>query len=130
MTRSALSSVINPAHRRRKRGGEQSIHAHYLVAETARELCLATYEATMGNNAVRAEWKRRHPGMGELGLQAAFIKRYIASHLAPARTTLGLMLRQSAMDPKQKELIHQALVLDNTLSRGRNPQIDSVSTTH
>lgn len=129
MSNSALSSVISPSKRRRKHGAEQSIHAHYLVAETARELTLATYEATMSNNDVRAEWKRRHPGMGELGLQAAFIKRYIGAHLAPARTTLGLMLRGS-LDEKQKELIHQALVLDNTLVRGRNPAIETMTTTH
>ncbi len=129
MSPSALSSVISPSKRRRK-SSRQDIHAHYLVAETARELCLATYEATMGNNDVRAEWKRRHPGMGELGLQAAFIKRYIGAHLAPARTTLGLMLRQTNMDEKQKELIHQALVLDNTLVRGRNPVIETMTTTH
>lgn len=128
MSNSILSSIISPSKRRRK-SQRQEIHAHYLVAETARELTLATYEATMSNNDVRAEWKRRHPGMGELGLQAAFIKRYIGAHLAPARTTLGLMLHGS-LDEKQKELIHQALVLDNTLVRGRNPAIETMTTIH
>ena len=101
---------------------KRSLHAHTLVVETARDLTLASYEAVMSNNGVRAEWKRRHPGATELGLQAAFVKRYLRAHIAPARSTLALML-SGPYDDAFKAKIHEALIMDNTLVRGRNPPI-------
>ena len=95
------------------------VHAHNLVAETARELCLATYESLMGDNAIRSEWKRTHPGMGELGLQAAFVRKYLRGYIGGARATLATMLN-GPYDEGLKARIHEALVLDNTLVRGRH----------
>ena len=95
-----------------------TVHAHSLVVETARELCLASYESLMSNNAVRAEWKRRHPGAGEMGLQAAFVRRYLRAFVGPARSTLGGMLALP-YDTAFKDRIHEALCLDNALVRGR-----------
>ena len=96
----------------------KTLHAHYLVVEQARLLCLGAYEELMKNNAVRAEWKRRHPGAKELGLQAAFLRRYMRAWVAPARAMLANMLN-GPYDDAFKSRIHEALCLDNSLLRGR-----------
>ena len=94
-------------------------HVHNLVYETARELCLAEYEVLMANNQVRMAWKAKCPGMSELGLQAAFLKRFLRAFVAPARATLAVQLT-GPLDEASKETIHRALIMDNTLVRGRN----------
>lgn len=94
------------------------IHVHRLIAETARELCLVTYENVMSHNEVRKQWKEAHPGASELGLQSAFVKKYLSGHLAAAKTTLAGMLGQP-IDEKLKQTIHDALVKDASLTRGR-----------
>ena len=110
-----LHKLLTPKWKKRE------LHAHNMIVETARDLCLATYEELMKNNAVRAEWKRKNPGKGEQGLQAAFVRAYLRAHIAPARTTLAGMLGQP-YDAAFKDKIHEALVPDNTLVRGRNPE--------
>lgn len=104
--------------RRAFRSAPRSAHAHKMVADLAKEMSLTMYETVMSNNEVRAKWKSQHPGLGELGLQASFVKRYWLSHIAPAKAILAGMLARpeySAMHPQ----IHEALLLDNTLLRGR-----------
>lgn len=95
-----------------------SKHAHRLVAETAEALCSELYETVMSNNAVRAEWKRQNPDVGERELLRRFVKRNAAKCLSAARSTLAHMLATS-IDEVLKTSIHEALVLDNTLLRGR-----------
>lgn len=101
---------------------KKEIHVHQMVANLARELTLASYEALMKNDLVWTEWKRRHPGASPLGLQAAFAKKYLSAHIAPARTTLAGMLSQP-YDEELKSKIHDALVQDNTLTRGRDQYV-------
>lgn len=120
-----MSETVDPRlykllkkHRRNPR----QLHAHFMVAESAREWTLALYEEVMSNNDVRAEWKRTHPGATEQGLQAAFVKKYLYCGIAPARATLTAALR-GPYDDAFKMKIHEALVLDNTLVRGRNGPI-------
>ena len=96
-------------------------HVHFYVAKVATDLTLATYEAVMHNNAIRAEWKRTHPGLSEKHLQLAFVKRHLAAHVAPARAILAEMLA-SIDDPDLQRTIHEALVADNFLTRGRDPK--------
>ena len=98
---------------------KKTLHAHSMVANLAKEMALTGYENVMSDNAIRAEWKRRHPGASELGLQAAYVKRYWRSHVAVARATLAAMLAR-ADNSDLHASIHEALVLDNTLVRGRN----------
>ena len=106
----------------KKRGAKQA-HVHYYVAETARELCLASYEELMSDNQIREAWKLKHPGASELHLQAAWLKRYALAYVKPARATLAAMLT-GPLDEKTKEQIHLALILDNTLAFGRNAPIN------
>lgn len=98
-----------------------SRHAHRLVAETAEALCAELYETVMSNNAVRAEWKRQHPGASEAGLLRTFVRKNTAKLVPAARSTLAHMLATS-IDEVLKTSIHEALVLDNTLLRGRKAQ--------
>ena len=101
------------------RAKPKEAHVHYYVAEVARELCLASYEELMANNQIRTAWKLKHPGASELGLQAAWLKRYAIAYVGPARATLAALLT-GPCDEGLKEKIHQALILDNTLMMGRN----------
>jgi hypothetical protein len=89
-----------------------------MVADLAKEMALTMYETVMTNNEVRAEWKRKHPGASELGLQASFVRAFWWRHLDPARAALAGMLARSEYSHLHSQ-IHEALVLDNTLLRGR-----------
>jgi len=100
---------------------KRTIHAHEMVVNLARELTLASYESLMASNRIRAEWKRTHPGVSELGLQSAFVKKYLSAHLSPARATLAGMLAQP-IDESWKVTIHDALLKDASLIRGRTLQ--------
>jgi hypothetical protein len=102
-------------------GRKQGIHVHYKVKDLARDLCMASYEAAMANNIVRTAWKARHPNFTERQLQVAWLCKHLAAHVAPARAVLAGML-SGPLDDDAKALIHEALVLDNHLVRGRNPQ--------
>ena len=98
--------------------GMRELHVHELVLATARGMTLVDYENLMSSNDIRAAWKAKHPGASELGLQAAFVKRYLAAHVEGARAMLAGILGQS-IDEKLKLTIHDALVKDMTLVRGR-----------
>ena len=100
-------------------------HVHGLVVETAKELCLALYEDSMKNNTLRENWKRKHPGMSEQGLIASWLRRYIRAHIPLARATLTTML-SGPYDDAYKERIYEALLLDNSLVRGRSGALQKV----
>ena len=95
-------------------------HVHVDVVALARELTLKSYEALMSNNAIWAQWQEAHPGTSRQGLEAAYLRRYLAAHVAPARSMLAGMLAQP-VDEGLKERIKDALIADNFLVRGRNP---------
>ena len=95
--------------------GMRELHVHELVLATARG---STLVDLMSSNEIRSAWKAKHPGASELGLQAAFVKRYLAAHVEGARAMLAGMLGQP-IDEKLKLTIHDALVKDMTLVRGR-----------
>jgi hypothetical protein len=101
-------------------GRQQGIHAHFRVVDMARDLCMASYDAAMANNTVRSTWKARHPTMTERQLQVAWLCKHLAAHIAPARAILAGML-SAPIDEGLKEKIKDALVMDNFLTRGRNP---------
>lgn len=91
-------------------------HVHRLIAETAKSAAAELYEVVMSNNEVRAEWKRQNEGCGEKELLKRFVKKNWGKCVPVARTTLGLLLRNSA-DETLKTQIYEALLLDNTLRR-------------
>lgn len=93
-------------------------HAHKLIYQTAREAAEQLYEVIMGDNKVRAEWKRQNPEATERQLLARFVAKNTAKCLPFARATLAQMLTTSISE-QLKETIHEALCLDWTLVRGR-----------
>jgi hypothetical protein len=96
----------------------RELHVHELVLATARGITLDDYENLMSSNEIRSAWKAKHPGASELGLQAAFVKRFLAAHVEGARAMLAGMLAQP-IDENLKATIHDALIKDVTLTRGR-----------
>ena len=95
-------------------------HVQIDVAEFARELTLKSYDALMQNNAIWKQWQESHPGASKKSLEQAYIARYLAAHVAPARSMLAGMLAQPG-DEGLKAKIKDALIADNFLVRGRNP---------
>jgi hypothetical protein len=93
-------------------------HAHKLVAKIAEEAAKELYEVVMGDNVIRAEWKRQNPGLNEKMLIAKFVKKNLAKCIPFARATLTRMLTVT-VDEGLKEEILDALVLDASLRRGR-----------
>ena len=95
-------------------------HVHIDVATLARELTLKSYDACMQNNVIWKQWQELHPGYSKKGLENAYVARYLAAHVAPARSMLAGMLAQPG-DEGLKQRIKDALIADNFLVRGRNP---------
>jgi hypothetical protein len=105
-------------------------HAHKLVARVAKEAAHELYEVSMGDNVLRAEWKRQNPGATEKQLIDRFVKRNWGKCLAFARATLARLLTQP-IDERLKEEIMEALVLDQSLRLGREQiQIGKLPTVH
>lgn len=95
-----------------------SKHAHHLIVETAKEMAHSRYEEMMGNNAWYDLWKKLNPELGANALEEKFVQMSIPKLLGEARTVLAGMLGRPGSEALQ-ETIYEALVLDNTLIRGR-----------
>jgi len=111
-----MSNQVLPRRTRRR-----SAHVHIDIGALARELTLKSYDALMQNNEVWKQWRELHPGHSRKGLEDAYVARYLAAHVAPARAMLAGMLAQTG-DEDLKARIHRALIADNFLVRGRDPK--------
>lgn len=110
-----MSNKIARKHQKSKSGA----HAHVLVAQTARDLCLASYENIVFNNALYDAWKKQNPQCTTTKeLELAFVAKYVESYIDVARATLAHMLTLPG-DEGLKETISDALILDKTLAKGR-----------
>jgi hypothetical protein len=84
-------------------------HAHKLIAKTAMEMAQEVYE----KNASRSnEFYEKYPD------REAYVSSCWALYLDAARTTLAQLLTTN-MEESLKEQIHEALIRDATLRRGR-----------
>ena len=99
-----------------------SKHVHKLVAETAQAMCHEVYDALMQRDDWYRQWKAQHPNLRGPALEEAFVKKNWGKYVDAARATLASMLAKP-IDPDLKESIMSALLLDNTLLRGRTPII-------
>lgn len=96
-------------------------HCHRLVAETAKSAANELYDTLMSENRYYEAWKKKNPGASAAALRSRFVTRNWGKCIPVARATLAHMLSKP-IDEVQKELIMEALVLDNTLLYGRaNP---------
>lgn len=96
----------------------RGVHAHPLVAKTAVAMAYSLYDDVMRDNTVYATWKKICPELTPKILELQFVKLMTPHLLAPARATLAQMLSMptnAALHPE----IHEALIADNTLRRGR-----------
>jgi hypothetical protein len=84
-------------------------HAHKLIAKTAMEMANEVYE----KNALRDnDFYAKYPD------REAYVSSCWALYLDAARTTLAQLLTTN-MEESLKEQIHDALIKDATLRRGR-----------
>lgn len=98
---------------------EHGVHAHKLVAQTAREMCYELYDTLMGENVWYDEWKRQNSDTSDRRiLELRFVRKNWARLLPVARAMLAQMLTGTT-DEALKATIYDALLLDNTLKRGR-----------
>lgn len=101
-----------------KSAGTKVVHAHRLIAKTARDAAEQLYEIVMGDNLVRAAWKKQNPGCAERVLVKRFVDKNAERCVPFARATLTRLLSTN-MPENLKAEIHEALCLDATLIRGR-----------
>lgn len=102
---------------------KKTAHCHRLVAETAKEAANELYDTLMATNAYYEAWRMQNPGASVKALRSRFVGRNWGKCIPVARATLAHMLSKP-IDESQKELIMEALVLDNTLLYGRaNPSV-------
>lgn len=94
-------------------------HAHRLLADTAKGIAAEMFEIVMKDNAVFDAWKAKYPGLTTELLRRRFVAKYWPDHLEAARTALALLLRKIDGDEAKKELIVEALVLDQRFRVGR-----------
>ena len=100
---------------RRKR---RSVHAHKLIAETARVMAHELYDQLMLDNDHWQVWKDRYPDKSAKQLEEHFVYLTVPGLLGQARAALGAMLA-TPIDDALKDTILEALILDNTLGKGR-----------
>jgi hypothetical protein len=90
------------------------VTAHKLVAKVAEEMACETYES----------WASRADAFYESAPDIkVWVNRNWILFIDPARQSLGAMLGMAGIPPEQKEMIHEALVLDNQFALGRERAI-------
>ena len=99
------------------------VHAHHLVAKTAVEIANAQFETMASNNTLYTQFKVGREDWSEAQLRGLFVRKWAgrAETLEAARATLAATLH-SPIDESLKTQIAEALILDNTLRRGREHQ--------
>lgn len=103
-------------------------HAHRTVANVAMEAANQHYEVFMGENAIYAEWKRLNPGATPEQLRQRYVAKHWGKFVPFARATLACMLRTTT-DEKMREEIYEALLLDDSLVRGRGKPVSNLTPT-
>jgi len=96
-----------------------SKHVHKMVADTAKAMCHEVYDTLMQRDEWYALWKSQHPKLHGAALEEAFVRTHWGKYVDGARATLAAMLGRP-IDESLKESIMDALMLDNTLLRGRS----------
>lgn len=94
---------------------------HKLVKETAEGMATAVYEEMMSaDNKYYQSWKRANAPLTGDKLQLKFIERNWPRFIEQARSTLAEMLARNIPEALKAE-ISNALILDNSVKRGRKP---------
>lgn len=96
-----------------------TLHAHFLVAETAEKIAHEMYEEIMKDNKIYNRFKRMCPDLTPEELQKRWVKVAVPQLLEQARHTLADLLTTNLADDL-KNTISDALIKDNSLRRGRS----------
>lgn len=111
---------------RRKRGmyepGPNAVaHCHKKIRDTAKGMARVLFDELMRRNEIYAKFREQHFGMTTKQMEELFVQKVWPQLIEPARATLAGMLRGNYPDAVKDE-IHEVLVLDAQLIRGRkNP---------
>lgn len=92
--------------------------AHKLVREVAVKMAHEAYAALMARNDWYDALKRANPGVTSEWLEKGWVNAHWGDFVEGARATMAKMLA-GPQDGPLKEQIAEALMLDNTLTRGR-----------
>lgn len=115
MTKASAGRLAAKRNRRLK-------HVHPMVADTAVEIIMESYDALMHHNEHWAAFKGQFPGANSKELEQIYLEHNWGKGVEAARHTLARML-DPAMSPglgdKEREQIHEALILDRSLMMGR-----------
>lgn len=105
-----------------------SAHAHKVVLDMAIEMAHELYSTMMSDNQWYDHWKRANPRIAKQPrqLEARFVQKNLALMLPQARAMLAGALSRTT-DPALAETIYEALLLDNTLTRGRPGSLKPLS---
>jgi hypothetical protein len=93
------------------------VMAHEIIAETAKNMARETYVMWARQNN---EWFKNHPSEEE------WVQKSWGLYVEAARTTLAMLLGQPSVPDLLKAQIHDALVKDNSVRRGRTLQVDGL----
>lgn len=92
--------------------------AHFIVAQTAKEMAGAMFEELMRDNGRFAAWKAVCPELTPGELQTRFIAQMWPLLIKSARATLAQMLATNISETLKAQ-ISDALIKDASLKRGR-----------
>lgn len=95
-----------------------SAHCHFLLRDTAVEMAHEAYGALMKRNDWYALWKQSRPGLNVRALESRWVSEHWGDFIEGARAVLASMLERPIAEGL-KDQIAEALILDNTLVRGR-----------
>ena len=99
-------------------GKKTSAHCHHMVRDTAVAMAHECYDALMQRNDWYKAHREAHPGANSRGLERVWVNAHWGDFVEGARAVLAQSLRSPLPEPL-KEQIAEALMLDNTLVRGR-----------
>ena len=96
-------------------------HCHKLIRQTAQEMAHECYSELMRRNDWYQGWKALHPECNSKQLEDRWVAKKWGEFVEGARAILAEMLA-SIDDPDLQGTIHEALIADNFLTRGRDPK--------
>jgi hypothetical protein len=101
---------------------ERRKHVHPLVASTAAEIVMSSYDALMHHNEHWMKFKAQFPTASSKELEEIYLRHNWGKGVEAARHTLARMLdpaNSPGLDENARMSIHEALILDRSLKMGR-----------
>lgn len=116
MTKSSMERLASKRRRRLQ-------HVHPVVADAAVGIIMESYDALMHHDAHWHAFKRQFPDATSKELEQIYLEHNWGKGVEAARVTLARMLDSSNspnLTNQERETIHEALVLDQSLQMGRH----------